>query len=89
MINYKKYNLSDDNINFLLEVEECCINGQNEIILKYKDKSFVVEPHGKAVQVYAYGEILGNYESFEDFILNYKVDGVPLIEIVNELEYGE
>ena len=29
------------------------------------------------------------YESFEDFILNYKVDGVPLIEILNQLEYGE
>ena len=30
-----------------------------------------------------------NYESFKNFILNHKVDGVPLIEIVNELEYGE
>jgi len=89
MIIYKNYNLSDDDIQFLIETEDWCINGQSEIILTYKDKSFVLEPHGKAVQVYAYGEILGDYENFDDLLLNHKIDGKPLIELVKELEYGE
>ena len=54
--------------------------------MEYKGKSFVLEPHGKAVQIYAYGEFLGDYESFDDLLLNHKIDGKPLIELVKELE---
>ena len=89
MIDLTKYNLDDDDILFLTEMEDACINGQSEIILEYKEKSFVLEPRGKAVQVYAYGEVLGDHESFDDLLLNYKIDGKPLIELVKELDYGE
>ena len=89
MIDLTKYNLDDDDILFLTEMEDACINGQSEIILEYKEKSFVLEPRGKAVQVYAYGEVLGDYESFDDLLLNYKIDDKPLIELVKELDYGE
>lgn len=89
MIDFAKYNLNDDDIQFLLQTEDCCINGQSEVVLEYKDKSFVLEPHGKAVRVYAYGEVLGDYASFGDMLLNYKIDGKPLIELVKELDYGE
>ncbi len=89
MLDLAKYNLEDDDILFLTEIEDACINGQNEIILEYKGESFVLEPHGKAVQVYAYGEVLGRYESFDDLLLNHRVEGKTLVEIVKELEYGE
>ena len=89
MIDLTKYNFDDDDVIFLIEIENACINGQNEIILEYKGKSFVLEPHGKAVQVYAYGEVLGDYESFDELLLNYKIDGTPLIELVKDLEYGD
>ena len=89
MIDLTKYNFDDDDIIFIREIEDACINGQNEIILEYNEKSFVLEPHGKAVQVYAYGEVLGDYESFDDLLLNHKIDGKPLIELVKELEYGD
>ena len=89
MIDLTQYNFDDDDILFLTEIEDACINGQNEIILEYKGKSFVLEPHGKTVQVYAYGEVLGDYESFEELLLNHKIDGNPLIELVKDLEYGD
>ena len=89
MLDLTKYNLEDDDILFITEIEDACINGQNEIILEYKGKSFVLEPRGKAVHVYAYGKVLGDYESFDDLLLNHKIDGNPLIELVKELEYGD
>ena len=89
MIDLTKYNFDDDDIMFLIQTEDWCINGQSEIILEYKGKSFVLEPHGKAVQVYAYGEVLGDYDSFDDLLLNHKIDNKPLIELVKELEYGD
>jgi len=46
-------------------------------------------PHGKAVQVYGYGEVLGDYDSFDDLLLNYKIDGKPLSELIKDLEYGD
>ena len=84
MLDLTKYNLDDDDIMFLIQTEDWCINGQSEIILEYKGKSL-----GKALQVYAYGENLGYYESFDDLLLNHKIDGKPLIELVKELEYGD
>jgi hypothetical protein len=90
MIDLTKYNLDDDDIIFLIEIENACINGQNEVILEYKGKSFVLEPYGKAVQVVvAVDTIVGDYESFDDLLLNHKIDGKPLIELVKELEYGD
>ena len=89
MIIYKDYNLDEDDIAFLLQTEDWCIKGQSEITLEYQGKSFVLEPHGKAVQVYAYGEVLGDYENFDDLLLNHKIDGKPLILLVKDLEYGD
>jgi len=90
MLDLTKYNLDDDDIIFLIEIENACINGQNEVILEYKGKSFVLEPHGNAVQVVvAVDAIVGDYESFDDLLLNHKIDGKPLIELVKELEYGD
>ena len=90
MIDLTKYSLDDDDIIFLIEIENACINGQNEIILEYKGETFVLEPHGKAVQVVvAVDTIAGDYESFDDLLLNHKIDGKPLIELIKELEYGD
>ena len=83
-------NFDDDDIMFLIEIENACINGQNEVILEYKGKSFVLEPHGKAVQVViAVDTVAGDYESFDDLLLNHKIDGKPLIELIKDLEYGD
>ena len=89
MIDLTKYHFDDDDIKFLLEIEDGCINGQSEIILEYNGHSFVLEPHGNAVQVYSYGAIMGKYVDFEDLLLNHKIDDKPLIELLSELEYGE
>ena len=89
MVDLTKYNLDDEDIEFVLQIENWCINGQSEIVLSYRDKSFVIEPHGKAVQVYAYGEVLGCYDNFDDLLLNHKIDGRPLIDLIKELEYGD
>ena len=90
MIDLTKYNFDDDDIIFLLEIEDACINGQNEIILDYNGKTFVLEPSGKTVQVVEIADqVAGKYESFDDMLLNYKIDGKPFIELVKDLDYGE
>lgn len=90
MIDFTKYNLSQEDIDFILQIEDRCINEQNEIILEYKGISFVLEPHGKAVQVVvAVDNVVGDYGSFDELLLNYKISGKSLIELVKDLEYGE
>ena len=90
MLDLTKYNLDDDDIIFLIQTEDWCINGQSEIILDYKGKTFVLEPSGKTVKVVETADhVAGRYESFDDLLLNYKIDGKPLITLVKELEYGD
>lgn len=90
MIDFSKYDLSKEDIEFILQVEDFCINGQSEIVLEYKGKTFVLEPHGKSVQVIvAVDKIVGDYKSFEDLLLNHKIDGKPLIQLIKDIEHGE
>ena len=64
MFDLTKYNLDGDDIEFLFEIENACVGGQNEIVLRYKEVSFVLEPHGEGIEIYAYGEVLGTYKKF-------------------------
>ena len=90
MIDLTPYDFDDDDIKFLLNIEDWCINGQSEIILEYKGSSFVLEPFGKAVQVVVpVDTVIGEYDSFDDLLLNHKIDGKPLIELVKDLEFGD
>lgn len=89
MIDLSKYHLDDEDIEFINDLREDIIN-QNEIFLEYKGKSFVLEPYGTAVQIVVPVDTIdGDYESFDDLLLNYKIDGKPLIELVKDLEYGD
>jgi hypothetical protein len=50
----------------------------------------VLEPLGQVVQVVeGADEVAGRYASFDDLLLNHKIDGKPLIKLVKELEYGD
>lgn len=90
MIDFSKYNLSKEDIDFILQAEDWCINGQSEITLEYKGNSFVLEPYGKAVQVVVADDtVIGDYESFEDLLLKATIDGKPLIKLIKDIEYGE
>lgn len=89
MIDLSKYNFDDNDIQFLGQIEDWCINGQNEIVLEYKGDSFVLEPHGKEIEVYAHEKKLGHYNNFNDLLLNHKIYGKALIEVIKDLEFGE
>lgn len=50
----------------------------------------MLEPLGQVVQVVEVAdEVAGRYASFDDLLLNHKIDGKPLIELVKDLEYGD
>lgn len=89
MIDFSKYNFDHEDIEFLLQTEDWCINCQSEIVLEYKGYSFCIEPSGKEVQIVDKSGVIGEFASFDDMLLNYKIDGKPLIELVKELEYGD
>ena len=89
MIDYKNYDLNSDDIDFIKELEKSCIIEQNEITLECRGNQFVLEPQGKKLEIYAYGKVIGTYTCFEDFLLQYKIDDKPIIELINEIDYAE
>lgn len=89
MIDFTKYDLDKDDIKFILEIKDACIKKQNEVVLEYMGNSFVIEPSGEAVMVYANNKMLGTYKSFDDMLLNHKINGKTLICLVKDLDFGE
>ena len=89
MIDFKKYGLDSKDIEFISQVEELCINGQNEVTLDYNGQSFVLEPSGNSINVYAHDTDLGHYKNFEDLLLNHKINEKPLIRLIKDLDFGE
>ena len=87
MIDLTKYDLTDEDLKFIGMIKDD-IKNQNEIYLQYNGKSFVVEPSMNKLEVYAYGETLGLFNDFDDLFLNYKINGIPLINLVKELDFA-
>ncbi|MBP5427859.1 MAG: hypothetical protein J6Z04_01040 [Clostridia bacterium] len=87
MIDYSLYNLNQDDLEFLKDIEDALEN-QNEVVLQYKDLSFVIEPGGKTCVVISFEKTLGKFADFDDLLLHFLLDGSPMIEKISEIEYG-
>ncbi len=89
MVNRNDYDLTNDDIHFLKYIEECCVNGQNKLTLKYKDNHFEIIPHGRIIEVVNENNTVDYYNGFDDFALNHSINGKALIEIVKYLDFSE
>ena len=88
MIDYSKYNISEDDLEFLENIKEALgENCRNEVFLRYKDFLFMFEPYGDDVGVFSGDKSLGKYKNIEDLFLNFMVDGKPFIERVEDIYY--
>lgn len=88
MIDYSKYDLDADSVDFIKEMKEFCIDSQNEISLQYGNYPFFLEPSGNEIRVVDCTGVTGEYSDFDDFLINHKINGKSVIEIIRELEYG-
>jgi hypothetical protein len=88
MINLINYSLGEDDIEFIGRINED-IQNQNEIVLQYQNNAFCIDPSGEELTVTDYTGTVGEYVGFDDLFLNHIINNKPLIELVQELEYGE
>jgi hypothetical protein len=88
MIDLSAYHFDQDEMDFLAQIQND-IENLNEVTLQYQGRSFVIDPHGDSIEVYAYGETLGFYSDLEDLFLHHTIGDRPLIELVKVLEFGE
>ncbi len=88
-IDFEKYGLDDEEIEFITETEDWCIGGQTEIVLEYKGYTFGIEPLGERVKVVDLSDVVKEYDTFEAMLLNHKIDGKPVIELAKDLEYSD
>ena len=63
------------------------VDSQMEVFLKYRDFSFMLEPHGEQVDVRSSGKLLGSYKSFEEMVNSFEINGEPFIKCVDEIEF--
>lgn len=89
MIDYQKYNLDEDDIDFIKRMEDYCIGGQSELVLLYNGHSFVIEPSGTELTVVDRTGTVGEYANFDDLLLGHRIEGKPLIELIKNLDFGE
>ncbi len=88
MIDYKKYFLTEDDISLLEDVKYTVFEEQLQLSLSCGDYSFLLEPVGfSGVQVWRNNEKIAEYSTFDELLLNFKIDGKPFIERVQDIEY--
>ena len=51
--------------------------------------AFCIDPSGEELTITDYTGTVGEYVAFDDLFLNHTINNKPLIELVQELEYGE
>ena len=64
------------------------LNNKNEIIMSYKDNEFVVDPHGKFIQVYSKGQVIAYYSDVVDFLTKHRINDKTIIELSSEIDYS-
>lgn len=65
------------------------LQNQNEVALRYKDFSFVLQPSGKSIEVYSHGKTLASYDSFDDFLHNFLIKEHLFMNIVDEIDFDD
>lgn len=65
------------------------MKNQNEVILRYEDFSFLMEPSGESIEVCSCGKSLGVYASFEDFLSGFSIKGHSFMDVIDELDFGD
>ena len=73
---------------FLIWIKEEMKN-QNEVVLRYEDFSFVMQPSGDSIEIYSYGKTLANYSSFEEFLSNFLIKGYLFMDIIDDLDFDD
>lgn len=74
------------NNKFLAWIKEEMRN-QNEVVLRYEDFSFVMQPSGDSIEIYSFGKTLANYNSFDEFLNNFLIKGHKFVDIINDLDF--
>ena len=88
MTKNKYENLNEDDAAYLADLREGIIN-QNELDLTFRGFKFGIEPSGESVSVWGKNELLAEYDSFDDMLENFLLDGKPFIEQISEIEYDD
>ena len=87
MIDYSKYQLNEENRKFIKElsyIEE----DQTFTILNYNNEfEFCIEMENSKVHIYSEGKELGVFDTIEDMILTFQIDGKPFIELIDKINY--
>ena len=87
MIDLRKYNLTDEDLEFL-DMLKGDLEYSNENLLEYNGKIFSIEPCMDKIEVYTGPDIFETYEDFDDLLLNFKIDGVPMIELIKDIDFA-
>ena len=86
MVDYSKYNLSEDNMQFIKDLHDI-EEGQSFIDLIYKNTlPFDIEMMGGQVYVFFSDENFFTFDTMDDMILNFKLDGKPFIECIDDID---
>ena len=87
MIDYDKYCLDEDDIDFLEELKEIFEEEESEQALVCGNDTFLVAPTEDGVEIWVDGEMVAKYSSVDEMFLNFQIDGKPLIERITEIDY--
>ncbi len=89
MIDFKKYSLDENNVEFLKDLY-ACVECQNEIDLRYKENFvFTFCPSGSSVFIYDdKPDNPQQFDNLDEMLLNFMIDGKPFIEQIDEIDYA-
>ncbi len=89
MIDLTKYLHDDDDICFVEHLRNGLVDCLCEALLDYKGLVFSVEPCDGKIIVFVEPDIVDSeYETFDDFLVNFLIDGKPFIECVPNIDYS-
>ena len=84
MVVFEKYAKSKEDLDFL-NLLHGAVETRTELHLQYKNYACLFEPQGENIDIWHEGERVAQYESLDDLLLHFMLDGKPFIERLDDL----
>ncbi|MBQ8289958.1 MAG: hypothetical protein IJY01_03715 [Clostridia bacterium] len=88
MIDFEKYNVSEEDREFIQDMRDAVApDSQTPMNLQCGDYGFHVDIANMELEIWHNSVMVAKYKSVDDMLINFKVNGIPLIEQIEKLDW--
>lgn len=82
-----KYNLTEEDMSFIREMQEC-VKSQSGFLIESKYYGLSIDPIGEMIEAWNGGNMIGVYENIDTMLEKIIVNEKKLVELISDFDFA-